>query len=112
MEKREERKRKDKAEKPEEQMIKLWIKERKQQYAHEIHMAAMSCGAPSNTANFFDSHSLGAGSGYALSQQDEVSTFDGFHGNAVAGSSTTPVDLDDGVNYSQFSFNGFGSGSG
>ncbi|KAJ6534891.1 hypothetical protein B0H19DRAFT_1383230 [Mycena capillaripes] len=91
---REERKRRDKRGKQAERMKKLELQELKMKLSHELRMEGMRAESWASTShaasNFFDSHS----SGYASSEHNDISAFNGFDGNVLAGSSATATNTD------------------
>ncbi|KAJ7154919.1 hypothetical protein C8R43DRAFT_1126303 [Mycena crocata] len=95
-ERREERRLRAQEGKREERMMKLKMKELKMRNDHELRMSRASTSS-SHADSFLDSRSSsGSRSRYAPSDPSDYTDFDGFHGNAVAGSSTSvPMNFDD-----------------
>lgn len=97
VEKQEERHQANAEAKRQERMLKLEMKKQRMEYAHALRMATMGTGGMSSSASHadtsFDIHSRTSGSHYSSS---DYADFDGFNGNALAGSSTgagTELDL-------------------
>ncbi|KAJ6615359.1 hypothetical protein B0H10DRAFT_2220394 [Mycena sp. CBHHK59/15] len=93
VEKREDRRREAQQAKQEERMMKLRMKELKMRNTHELRMAGRATSSASHAASFFDSHSS-SGSHCTPSEPPDYTEFNGFHGNVVAGPSTSTSNVD------------------
>ncbi|KAJ7164103.1 hypothetical protein C8R46DRAFT_1220612 [Mycena filopes] len=120
VEKREERRRVKEEARREERMMKLEMKKARMQYAHELRMAAtgtaMGTGRMSSSASHagtsFDTYSRAVSDSHCSSSEQPDYPFDGFNGNAVAGSSSSAGDDTmssfDNFDYSAMDFSNLG----